>query len=449
MARFTVVSDHNISTETLMTGIRFLTTAAVLIVVAGIARADDLRERLWDANGVRDELWVYNDIPKAREEAWRVNKPLFVTFRCVPCRDCAAFDADVANGNESVREFAMQNFVSVRQVEMKGVDLSQFQFDHDLNWAAMFIHPDGTVYARYGTQSAEGSDAYNSIDGLLATMQRVLEMHAAYPANKAELEGKLGSPKPVSDALELPGLSNPAKYAQLTTRDNCIHCHNIHDAEHKQALGEGRWSPELMWKYPLPDNIGLRMDRKEGVLVSAVSKDSAAAVAGLQAGDVIALLNGQRIASIADMQWVLHHLPGDHATLTIETAAGRQHTVELSAGWKKSDFSWRGSMWNAPPRIQVWLPELTADEQARLQIPADVVALEARWINREGKGGQQAFDDGLREKDVIVALDGEPIRMKSPQFHQHVKLTYRVGDRLPLTVLRDGRRIELKILLVE
>jgi thioredoxin-related protein len=131
--------------ETLTTGIRFLTTAAVLIVVAGIARAGDLRERLRDANGVRDELWVYNDIPKAREEARRVNKPLFVTFRCVPCRDCAAFDADVANGNERVREFAMQNFVSVRQVEMKGVDLSQFQFDHDLNWAAMFIHPDGTV----------------------------------------------------------------------------------------------------------------------------------------------------------------------------------------------------------------------------------------------------------------------------------------------------------------
>src|SRR6185436_11536366 len=109
-----------------------------------------------------------------------------------------AFDADVANGNERVRELAQAKFVSVRQVEMKGVDLSQFQFDHDLNWAAMFINADGTVYARYGTQSAEGSDAYNSIDGLINTMNRVLELHAAYPVNKDELVEKRGKPKLIS-----------------------------------------------------------------------------------------------------------------------------------------------------------------------------------------------------------------------------------------------------------
>ena len=139
---------------------------------------DGLRERLKDANGVRTDLWVYNDIGQARTEAKKLNKPIFVTFRCVPCKDCAAFDADVANGNDRVQALAKEKFVSVRQVEMKGVDLSLFQFDHDLNWAGMFINADGVVYARYGTQSAEGSDAYNSIEGLLNTMNRVLELHA-------------------------------------------------------------------------------------------------------------------------------------------------------------------------------------------------------------------------------------------------------------------------------
>src|SRR5687767_4841996 len=79
----------------------------------GVAEADDLRERLKDANGVQTDLWVYNDIPKAMAEAKRLNKPLFVTFRCVPCKDCAAFDADVANGNERVRDLAKDKFVSV------------------------------------------------------------------------------------------------------------------------------------------------------------------------------------------------------------------------------------------------------------------------------------------------------------------------------------------------
>src|SRR4029079_15555551 len=207
----------------------------------------------------------------------------FVTFRCVPCKDCAAFDADVANGSERVRKLAREKFVSVRQVEMKGVDLSLFQFDYDLNWAGMFINADGVVYARYGTQSAEGSDAYNSIDGLVNTMNRVLDLHSNYPKNLAELKGKRGTPKPVNRALQLPGLRNPERYARQTERDNCIHCHNIHDAEHRHALDTGRHSVDILWKYPLPDNIGLKIDRASGVCIEQIVGGSAAADAGLKA----------------------------------------------------------------------------------------------------------------------------------------------------------------------
>jgi hypothetical protein len=169
----------------------------VTFMSAASLRAEDdgLRQRLEDANGVRTDVWVYNDIGKAMQQARAENKPLFVTFRCVPCKACAAFDADVANGNDRVRALAKEKFISVRQVEMKGVDLSLFQFDHDLNWAAMFVNADGVVYARYGTQSAEGPDAFNSIDGLLNTMQRVLELHAAFPKNIEELRGKRGKPR--------------------------------------------------------------------------------------------------------------------------------------------------------------------------------------------------------------------------------------------------------------
>ena len=227
-------------------------SSGLLLAFGGHAIAeDDLRQRLKDANGEQADVWTYNDIQQAMIEAKKQGKPLFVTFRCVPCKACAAFDADVANGNERVRSLAKERFISVRQVEMKGVDLSLFQFDHDLNWAAMFIRHNGVVYARYGTQSSEGPDAYNSIDGLLDTMNRVLQMHASYPANIAELKGKRGDPKPVTNALELPGLRNAGKYAESTTRQNCIHCHNIHDAEHQFAANNGTYSHDLLWKYPL------------------------------------------------------------------------------------------------------------------------------------------------------------------------------------------------------
>jgi hypothetical protein len=372
-----------------------------------------------------------------------------VTFRCVPCKDCAAFDADVANGNERVRMLAREKFVSVRQVEMKGVDLSLFQIDYDLNWAGMFINADGVVYARYGTQSAEGSDAYNSIDGLVNTMNRVLDLHAGYPQNLAELKGKRGATKPVSSALELPGLRNPEKYARETERGNCIHCHNIHDAEHRQALNTGRYSVEMLWKYPLPDNIGLKIDRVSGVRIEQVIAGSPAADAGLQAKEEVLLMNGQRIASIADMQWALHQLPNSKTQVELETTVSGKHTVPLKAGWKRTDFSWRGSMWNAPPRFEAWVPPINDELRNRLGIPEADAALEVRWINRQEAGGRQAYDDGLREKDVIVAVAGQPLRANSRQFQMHIKLNYKVGDVLPITVLRDGQRQELKIHLIE
>ena len=42
---------------------------------------------LKDENARNADFWIYNDLAAARAEAKRANKPLFVTFRCVPCAD--------------------------------------------------------------------------------------------------------------------------------------------------------------------------------------------------------------------------------------------------------------------------------------------------------------------------------------------------------------------------
>src|SRR5262249_55713624 len=158
------------------------------------------------------------------------------------------------------------------------------------------------------------------------------------------------------------------------------------------------------------------------------------AQAGVKTGEDIVRMNRQRITSIADMQWVLHNLPGSDTTVTVETSRTGSHELKLVKGWRKSDFSWRGSMWNAPPRLEVWLPELPSEQKAKFGLPESDSVLEARWINRQGKGGEQAFADGLREGDVVIALAGKPLRnMNSPQFSAHIKLHYKVGDTLPLT----------------
>ncbi len=412
------------------------------------AQENPLRERLRDENGVRSDVWVYNDIAEATRIARDSGKPLFVTFRCVPCKECAAFDAEVANGSDEVAEFAKDKFVSVRQVEMKGVDLSLFQFDHDLNWAAMFLHPDGTIYARYGTQSAAGPDAYNSVEGLLATMRRVLDLHARHPQVKQSLAGKRGT-RTIDSALALPGLPNPAKYKAETTRSNCIHCHNIHDAEHFDAQAKGTLTREMLWRYPLPDNVGLSIDPTSGVRIAQIAEKSPADVAGVEPGEDILTMNGQPICSIADMQWVLHHVPADGGTLSVETSRTGKHTLELRQGWKEYDISWRGSIFSLSPRLRVWPPILAYEKRKALGIDDAHTALEVRYIGQEYPGGKAAYEAGLRLNDVIVELAGKPLTLNSEQFHAQIKLNYKVGDSVPITVLRDGKRVPLKIPLVE
>ena len=408
-----------------------------------------LRGVLQDEHAVGTDLWIYNDLQKAMAAARTENKPLFVTFRCVPCKACSGFDAEVAKGSERIARLAREKFVSVRQVEMKGVDLSLFQFDYDLNWAAMFVGPSGVVYARYGTQSAAGPDAYNSIAGLEKTMQRVLELHARYPEGAGDLAGKRGAEKPYRTPLEMPGLEEKEKRRGPTTRRNCIHCHNIHDAEQAQAKQEGAFREELLWRYPLPENAGLVMDAVEGTRVTSVTEDSPASRSGLRAGDVLALVGGQRVVSIADIQWVLHSLPKDNAALEIVTERGTKHTLRMDTEWKRTDISWRGSIWSLSPKLRVWTPMLEAAERKRHGIPDEQAALLVRWINTDSDGGRAARDAGLRQGDIVTAVEGTPLTMTPGQFNVHIKLHYKVGDELPLTVLRDGKRKAIRIRLAE
>ena len=278
-------------------------------------------ERLKDENARGQSQWIYNDLKKAMAEAKRTGKPIFVTFRCVPCRDCMAFDELVTGANEELKALA-RGFVAVRQVEMKNVNLSQFQFDYDLNWAAMFLNADGTVYARYGTQSVEGPDAYNSAASLAKTMKRVLALHAEYPGNRTLLAGKRGAKKPAQTALDLPGLPGKDKFRAQTRLGNCIHCHNIHDAENNKLHLEGKMTQDKLWRYPLPDNVGLSIHPKAGQKIAKVTPGSAAEIAGLRAGQRVTHVDSQPIVSTPDTQRVLPH-PSKLAQTTLRTTPRR------------------------------------------------------------------------------------------------------------------------------
>lgn len=435
-----------------ISSIRYLAAALLGVALSLPLFADEaLRSRLKDDHSRKGDHWIYNDIERGFAEAKRTGKPLFLTFRCVPCDACESFDAEVAKGSENLMKLAREKFICVRQVEMKGVDLSLFQFDKDLSWVAMFLNADRTIYARYGTQSAEGSDAYNSITSLRNTMNRVLSLHARYPSNKEMLKGKTGKPLPYRTAMEMPGLKNKEKYAQKTERQNCIHCHNIHDAEQVLAQKQGRFKIQMMWRYPLPENLGLKIDRDDGTLVESVEPGSSASRAGLRPGDFLWYADGQVLASIADLQWVLHNLSGGSTTLNLKVGrnnVGQQVTLRLPVNWKKTDFSWRTSMHSLDPKLGFWAVPLKPNELAKRGIKARGDAYVIKWINNNIPAGIQILGSGIRENDVLVEYAGKPITMDMRGMNADLRINYKVGQRLSLTVMRGGKRINAKVKLV-
>src|SRR5690242_886261 len=111
-------------------------TAALLIALVLVSplalaepekqSASQLQAAINDLHILGNDFWIYNDFASAVAQAKKANKPIFVTFRCVPCKACNGFDAEVAKGSEGIKKLAQEKFISLRQVEMKGVDLSQF-----------------------------------------------------------------------------------------------------------------------------------------------------------------------------------------------------------------------------------------------------------------------------------------------------------------------------------
>ena len=67
-----------------------------------------LLDFLQDKNAQEAVFLIYNNIDAARAEAKRTNKPLFATFRCVPCHACKGFDAEVAKNNQQIIRLAQE-----------------------------------------------------------------------------------------------------------------------------------------------------------------------------------------------------------------------------------------------------------------------------------------------------------------------------------------------------
>ncbi|MBI1903570.1 MAG: PDZ domain-containing protein [Planctomycetia bacterium] len=324
----------------------------------------------------------------------------------------------------------------MRAVKMEGVDLSQFQFDYDQTWCVFFLNADGTVYGRYGTRAgrAAESTSHISIDSFKKALERALKAHRGYPRNKSELAAKRGEKPEHLLAEKIPGMQ----------RHDCIHCHQVRETILRTKWQEKKLAADDLWCYPLPENIGLSIDVDDGLRVESVEKGSPAAAAGVEAGDVLATLNGQRLLSQADIQWVLHNAPTETKLTATLTRGGKTmtKTISLAGDWKKTDLMWRAS--SGPGlRYGLWTEPLAASEKKQRGLAEDEMAISVK--NLFLPRAEPLAKAGLKVGDVIVAVDGKAAFNGETDFFTFVRLDHPPGDKVRLTILRGKERRELEV----
>jgi serine protease Do len=358
---------------------------------------------------------------------------------------CRGFDGQVVHQDERIVDL-LTNFVCVRMVQANAMDLTLFQFDYDLTFAAFFMNADRTIYGRFGSRSHHDKPEKDiSIDGLRAALAASLELHRNYPGNKQALAGKQPKVVTVKSPEAYPSLVGKYQptldYEGALVR-SCLHCHQVREAERVSYRSNRQPIPdEVLFPYPTPDAIGLALDPKEKGRVQHVASGSAAASARFAAGDEILSFDGQPILSIADVQWVLHNAsqPARIVAVVRRQTQTRTLAIELGPQWRqRADISWRATTWDLRKMAAGGLVLKEAPE------PRQGVGLRVDYVGQYNEHAA-AKKAGFQKGDVIVTADGQSTPMTEGEFLRYMLRNKLPGARVPVSVSRSDQKVDLQL----
>ena len=178
-----------------------------------------------------------------------------------------------------------------------------------------------------------------------------------------------------------------------------------------------------------------RLQSARGALVAAVQKDSPAAKAGIEPGDVIVKMNGREINRSIELPPLVAALkPGSKIDLEV-WHEGKTRNVAVAIGSFEDEKETLASAQDggaASGKLGVAVRPLTSDEKRSAEIANGVVV--------EQVGGAAA-KAGVREGDVILSVNRTPVR--SPE--QLRELVSKSGKSVALLVQREDARIFIPV----
>lgn len=290
-----------------------------------------------------------------------------------------------------------------------------------------FLNADQKVYARYGGRDATSAEGRMSLEGLRYTMQAVLKTHKGSPRYAPRDDDK---PRFLRDSAAVGG--------------RCLHCHQVKEVLHRQLVAQGEWSRDRVYRYPLPDNLGLRLEIDRGNVVARVTPGSPADRLGLKPGDVLDRMGDVPVLSFADAQFALDRAPakGRLPVAWLRGGSSAAGEIDLPDGWRRTDISWRPSLRRLVPSLPLYGDDLTAAERRQFGLSEKQLAFRQKAIL-----SARARTAGFLPGDIITGVEGRPLDLALDDFIEVVRREYLVGDTLVLHVLRDGKSLKIPLTL--
>jgi hypothetical protein len=426
------------------------------ILAASYVSADDVA--VWnDILTDKTEVKLPAPLPKvewltrydpAFKQAQEENRPLFVTFRCLPCKQCAEFDQDVLDGGTDLDPLLKQ-FVCVRVTNAEHILLNIFPLegfqDLDLSWWAYFLSPEGQVYGIFGGKDHVSDSTRISTAALANTMRRVLEHHYHPLREEWNIDGPTPELTPYRQAYQLPGTKSWAK--QYPQKEGCMHCHQVAEVLRQPAIDAGTFDKHRDTQvWPLPENVGITLDRDHGLRVKAVEAISPAARAGIKAGDILAAAGGRRLFGQADFRGVLHRGPRGNGEIEVywhRNGEPMHGKLTVKDGWRKTILGWRMSIAEGNVGASPGFFPLRADDEQRRAsgLKNDDKAVRA-YMGPNTRGAARTA--GLKNDDLIVAVNGESLTAEGRAFLVWFRMKFDAGDEVALTV-RDNAGTERQV----
>ena len=391
-------------------------------------------------------VWRSN-LKAALREATQQDRPVLLTLRCLPCKQCSGFDQGVLEGGDVLtpllRQFVTVRITSASDLDLKMLPVEGFQ-DLDMSWWGYFLSPDARVYGVFGGRDHVSDETRISVEALANSLRRVLDHH--YDPRRLTWDVDGPAPQPDGDPVtpaELPGYRNWLNGAhEEVKKQTCIHCHQVADILRQPAIDAKTFDKRRdIQVWPLPENVGITLDRDHGLLVRKVETGSAAEAAGMKAGDVLGMAGGRRLFGQTDLRGVLHRAPhGDNVIPIAWLRDGKVMAGQLALreGWRTTSADWRmsisqGNIGGDPTFFPL---AASKNERARAGVGPDAMAVKPYW----GDQPILASRAGLAKGDIIVAVNGQHPNVSGRAFLVWFRMNFDPGDRVTLDVVDPAGR---------